>query len=96
MAASLADCDESVLFENPTNCQPERTRSLPNRDLDLSHENFVVIAPGDFGRGGSFEEQCKRLDKVGSRFLNRGTLARDIEIRAQCHKNVALTFDNRG
>src|ERR1022692_3178595 len=33
---------------------PKRTRSLPNRDLNLSHENLVAGAPGDFGRGGSF------------------------------------------
>jgi hypothetical protein len=31
---------------------PERTRSLPNRDLNLSHENLAARAPGDFGRGG--------------------------------------------
>jgi hypothetical protein len=36
--------------------EPERTRSLPNRHLDLSHENFAMKTPGDFGRGGSLEE----------------------------------------
>jgi hypothetical protein len=75
---------------------PERTRSLPNRDLNLSHENLVARAPGDFGRGGSFEEQRQCLDEVSSRFLNGGALARDVELRAQRHKNVVLTLDNRG
>ena len=76
--------------------EPESTRSLPNRHLNLSHENFVVKAPGDFGRGGRFEEQRERLDEVGSRFFNRPTLARNVELRAQRYKTVVLTFDNRG
>ena len=36
--------------------EPERTRSLPNRDLNLSCKNFAMKAPRDLGRGGSFEE----------------------------------------
>ena len=76
--------------------EPERTRSLLNRHLDLSHENFAVKAPGDFGRGGRFKEQRERLDEVGPRFFNRRTLARDVEFRAQRHKTVVLTPDNRG
>ena len=68
---------------------------LPNRDLNLSHENFVVTAACDFGRVGGFEEQRQRLDKVGSRFLDRRALARDIELRAQRNKDVVLAFDNR-
>lgn len=65
---------------------PERTRSLPNQHLNLSHENFVVKAPGDFGRGGSFEEQRERLNEVDSGFFNGRTLARNIELRAQRRK----------
>src|ERR1035438_5528567 len=76
--------------------EPERTRSLPNRHLNLSHENFVVRASGNFGRGGGFEEQCERLDEVDSRFFNRRTFARNIEFRTKSHKTVVLTFDNRG
>jgi hypothetical protein len=76
--------------------EPERTRSLLNRHLNLSHENLVVKAPDDFGRGGRFEEQRERFNEVDSRFFNRRTLARDIEFRAQRHKPVILTFDNRG
>ena len=96
MAASLADCDESVFSRIRQISDPERTRSLPNRNLNLRHENFVAGAPGDFGRGGSFEEQRKRLDEVSSRFFNGGTVARDVKLRAQRHKNVVLTLDNRG
>ena len=56
----------------------------------------MVKASGDFGRGGRFEEQSGLLDEVGSRFLNRRTLARNVELRAQRYKTVVLTFDNRG
>jgi len=48
MAASLTDADYSVLFENPAHFQPERTWSLPNRDLDLGYEDVVMDPPGDF------------------------------------------------
>src|ERR1022692_1236283 len=68
---------------------PKRTRSLPNRDLNLSHENHVAGAPGDFGRGGSFRRTSvsasMRLVRASS---NGRALARDVELRAQRHKNV--------
>jgi hypothetical protein len=35
---------------------PERTRSLPNRNLDLGDEDLTVEAPGYFGRVGRLEE----------------------------------------
>src|ERR1035437_3109015 len=76
--------------------EPERTRSLPNRHLNLSHENFVVQTTGDFGRVGRFEEQGERLNEVGPRFFNRRTHARNVEFRAQRYKTVVFTFDNCG
>jgi len=76
--------------------EPERTRSLPNRDLNLRHKDFVAKAPGDFGRGGRFEKEREGLDEVRSRLFNRGTFARNVELRAQRDKAVVLTFDNRG
>jgi hypothetical protein len=72
------------------------SRSLPNRDLNLGHENLAARAPGDFGGSGSFEEQRKRLDEVSSRFFYGRTVARDVKLRAQRHKNVVLTLDNSG
>ena len=90
MAALLADGSKSTLFENPATSEPERTRSLPNRHLNLSHENFAVKASGDFGRGGRFEEQRERLNEADPRFFNRHTLAPNIEFRAQRHKTVVL------
>jgi hypothetical protein len=37
--------------------EPERTRSLPNRHLNLSDKDLVVKAAGDFGRGGCFKKE---------------------------------------
>src|SRR5438874_4446422 len=76
--------------------KPERSRSLPNRNLDLSHENFIVKPPGDFGRFSRFKKQRERLNEVGARFFDRIALARDIEFRAQRHETIVVTFDNGG
>ena len=37
--------------------RPERTRSLPNRDLDARDEHFAVQPSGNLGRIGGLEEQ---------------------------------------
>jgi len=76
--------------------EPERTRSLPNRHLDLSDENLVVKTSGDFGWGGRLKEEGERLYEIDSRFFNRPAFARNVEFRAQRHKSVVFTFDNRG
>jgi hypothetical protein len=76
--------------------EPERTRSLPNRNLNLSYEDLVVKASVDFGWGGSFEKHRERLNQVGSRLFNRSALTRNFEFRAQHHETIVLTFDNRG
>ena len=57
MTASLAYSGESVLFKNPANLRARKNSKLPNRHLNLSHENFVVRASGDFGGVGGLEEQ---------------------------------------
>ena len=75
---------------------PERTRSLPNRNLDLSYENLVAKTPCDFGRVGCLEEQREALDKVRTRLFNGRTLTRDVQFWAQRHETVALAFNNGG
>jgi hypothetical protein len=57
MAASLADGANPFCSRIRQISEPERTRSLPNRHLNLGHEHFVVKAPGDFRRGRRFEKQ---------------------------------------
>src|SRR5579863_10529475 len=58
---------------------PDRTRSLPNRYLDLRHEHFAVEAPGDLGLIGHFEEECQRLNQIRPRFFDGQSLTCDIE-----------------
>ena len=66
VASALADGSEPVLLGNLQISAPEKTRSLPNGCLNLCHKNLVVVAAMDFRVGGVFEEQRKRLDKVGA------------------------------
>jgi hypothetical protein len=42
--------------------EPERTRSLPNRYLNLRYEDFAVKPPRDLRGIRSLEEQSKGLD----------------------------------
>ena len=74
--------------------EPERTRSLPNRHLDLRHEDFAAEAPGDFGRVCALEKESKRLDQVRSGLFDGCALARDIELRAQRYETVIFPFDD--
>ena len=70
MAASLAYSGKPFCSRMRQTSEPERTRSLPNRHLNLRHEDFAMEAPADFGRSRRFEEQCECLDEVGSRFFD--------------------------
>jgi hypothetical protein len=73
---------------------PERVRNLPNRNLNLSDEDFRMRAPRYFRRRSCFEEECQRLDQVGSCFFNRRALTCNVKLRTQSDKAVVLTFDN--
>ena len=42
--------------------EPERTRSLPNRHLNLSHENLSVQPPRDLRGRRCLEKQGQSLD----------------------------------
>jgi len=64
------------------NSSPERTRSLPNRDLNLSHKHLAMHAARDLLVIRYFEKQGQSLNQVGSRFFNGGALASDIHFRA--------------
>src|ERR1035437_2920057 len=75
---------------------PKELEVYPTGTSTLSHEDLAAKAPGDFGRGRSFEEQRKRIDEVSSGFFVGRALARDVELRAQRLKNVVLALNNRG
>jgi hypothetical protein len=77
-------------------CDPEKTRSLPNRYFDLGYKNLAMKAPRRLSRIGGLEEQGERLDEVRSGILNRRTLAGYIELGTQRYKPFVFTLDNRG
>src|SRR5882724_640285 len=74
--------------------EPERTRSLAKRYLDLSYEYFVMGAPVNLGRGCRLEKQSERLDQIRSRLFDRCSFARDVKLRTQRHKSVVLALDD--
>ena len=73
---------------------PERTRSLPNRNLHLGYEDLPVKSPGHFGRFGGLEEQRRPRPGSPAR-LNGGALARNIEFRTKRNEAVVFSFDDR-
>jgi hypothetical protein len=94
ITASLTDLNESMRFENSANRRTRRTRSLPNRHLDLRHEDFVAVAPGDFRRVRCLEKKSQRLDQISAGLFDGCALARDIELREQRYKAVVLSFND--
>ena len=75
---------------------PDRTRSIPNRHLDLRHKDFTMEALRNFGGVGGLEEQRQCLDQVRAGFLDRRALARDIELRAKGREAIVFSFDDGG
>lgn len=73
---------------------PERTRSLPNRDLNLRYEYFRVSAARDLRLVRYFEEQRERFHEIGSSFLNRGALTGDVEFRTRSDEAVVFPLND--
>src|ERR1022692_3178594 len=97
MAASLADCDESVLFQNPTDLRSRKNSKSTQPGPQPESRKSRCGSAGRLRTGRQFSKnKRKRLDEVSSRLFDGRALARDVELRAQCHKNVVLTLDNRG
>src|ERR1017187_5984813 len=97
MAASLADCDESVLFESPTDLRSLKNSKSTQPGPQPESRKSRCESTGRLRKGRQFSKnKRKRLDKVSSHFYNGRNVARDVELRAQRHKNVVLTLDNRG
>ena len=76
--------------------RPERTRSLPNRYLDMRHVDFVPQATLDFLRGRRLEEHRERFLEVGPRLGDGISLTDDIHFGAQGNVAVVFTPDDRG
>ena len=60
--------------------RPERTRSLPNGDLDLRDVDLSSNVPVEFLRGGGLKEKGQGFRQVRACFGNGVSLACDIEL----------------
>lgn len=80
----------------PQISEPDRTRSLPNRYLNLRYEHFAAESSVDFGRACVLEEQGQRFNEVCPGIFDRRTLAGDVQFRAQSNKAVIFPLDDRG
>lgn len=74
----------------------ERTRSLPNRDLDLGYKDIAVVPPAHLGRVRRFKKQRQSFDQVRPSLFNGRTLAGDVEFRTQGDETVVLPLDDGG
>ena len=63
--------------------RPERTRSLPNGDLDLRDVDLSSNVPVEFLRGGGLKEKGQGFRQVRACFGNGVSLACDIYFGAQ-------------
>ena len=66
-------CSNPCCANNRHSSRPEKTRSLPNRDLDPRDEDLVVESCVDLFRVRCLEEELERLLEVGTRLVDRGT-----------------------
>ena len=73
---------------------PERTRSLPNRNLDLRDEDLGAQTVANFGRVRSLEEQRKRFYQIRSGLFDRRALTCNVEFRTKRHKSIVFSLDN--
>ena len=97
MAPLLAHVREASGVSNiRQTSSPERTRSLPNRDLDLGYEHLAMEPTSDLALIGRLEKQAKCLDKIRAGLLDRGTLARDIQLRTERDETVVFALDYGG
>jgi len=76
-------------------CLPERTRSLPNGDLQACHVHFFVKPVSNFRRRGGFEEEFKRFPEILARLFNCPALACDVQFRAERHVAISFALQDR-
>jgi hypothetical protein len=63
--------------------RPERTRGLPNRDLEARHVDFRLHSPPNFLIAGRFEKELDRHFEIPASFFNGVTLMCNVQFRAQ-------------
>ena len=94
VVASLADQVETVLLEDAADFPSERTRSLPNGDVDRDDVHLAVQPLGDLRLARCLEEQLERLLEIRTSLLDRIALAGDVDFGTQRHEAIALAFDH--
>ena len=75
--------------------RPDRTRSLANRNLDLSYVDFASQAPVDLAGRRGLEEQGKGLREIVASLGHGLTLARNVQLGAERHIALTLALDDR-
>lgn len=58
--------------------RPERTRSLPNGDVELCDVDIAMEALGEFVRTCALEKQAESFLQVGARLFDGISLTRDV------------------
>src|ERR1700682_126160 len=81
-------CDSRIWHTS----EPERTRSLPNRHLNLRHEHLAVQPARDFRLVRGLKEEGQRLDEVRACFLDGGSLTCNVKLRTQRNKAIVFSF----
>jgi len=74
--------------------RPERTRSLPNHDIERGDIDLAVQVIGDLGRPGYLEEQRQRFLEIGVGPRDRVALAGDADLGTRGDVAVSLAFDD--
>jgi len=65
------------------------------RSLEPGHKDFLVLAGLNLGGIGVLQEQLYCFPEIGSRLLDRLSLAGDIQLRTERYEEVAFPFQNR-
>jgi hypothetical protein len=78
----------------PTELRAEKTRSLPNRDLDLGYKHLAMETTRDLGFISYFEEKRKSLDEISSSFFNRRPFTGNVQFWTETHESVIFALDH--
>jgi ABC-type metal ion transport system substrate-binding protein len=84
---------------NPCNARisqtsrPERTRSLPNADLNLRYENFAAHASLNFVARSAFKEQLKSFSQILASRLHSLALAGDVQFWTQGDETIVFALN---
>lgn len=76
--------------------RPERTRSLPNRNLDLSDNQLPAVPPAHLSRLCCLEKQRQGFHQVRACFFEGRALTGDIQFRTQRDEAIVLRLNDSG